>query len=468
MLNRERKYKKVIISLVDLYVVHFGIILTFLLKFNGNIPERNLNAYKGIFIWICIAQIIIFLTYDMYTFYNKKMEDYISSIFIALVSLHIVIMALSFFSREFAFPRSVLLISYFVNLVFMYIWRYVIYRIYIRYYGKKVSMVIGNYEDAEKLAVKMIDEYSQWHDVRYIISSNNVSEIKKRIKDVDVIYLMEEKRNENINEIIIEALNKNKKFFIVPSLGDILLSGNSMGSIGDVITFNISKFYLNYEENLIKRIMDILISFIGIILTFPVMLLTALLIKLTSKGPILYKQTRVTKGRKEFEIYKFRTMTVDAEKKSGPMISTEGDCRITALGGFLRKVRIDELPQFFNVLKGDMSIVGPRPERPFFVDKFAEENKDYLLRFRVKAGITGLAQVKGKYNTDVWDKLRMDLIYIKNYSLLLDIKIIFLTLKTMILKSSTEGVAEKKSLSDLVNKRKNNITILKENGVIYE
>jgi lipopolysaccharide/colanic/teichoic acid biosynthesis glycosyltransferase len=174
---------------------------------------------------------------------------------------------------------------------------------------------------------------------------------------------------------------------------------------------------------------DLVLASIGIIITAPIMILTAGIIKSTSKGPAIYKQTRITVGNKEFEVLKFRTMYTGAEDETGPVLSSGNDPRITKVGRVLRNLRIDELPQLFNVLKGEMSFVGPRPERPFFVEQFSKEIPEYTHRYLVKAGITGYAQVYGKYDTSAVDKLKYDLLYIRDYSLMLDIKLILQTLK---------------------------------------
>ena len=171
------------------------------------------------------------------------------------------------------------------------------------------------------------------------------------------------------------------------------------------------------------------------------MLLTALAIKLEDHGPALFKQERVTLGGKKFYIYKFRSMIVDAEK-NGAQFSTKNDSRITKVGKFIRATRLDELPQLLNILKGDMSIVGPRPERQTYIDEFCQETPEFIYRLKVKAGLTGYAQIYGKYNTTPLDKLKLDLMYIESYSVLLDIRLIFLTLKIMFTKESTEGVEE--------------------------
>jgi exopolysaccharide biosynthesis polyprenyl glycosylphosphotransferase len=184
-------------------------------------------------------------------------------------------------------------------------------------------------------------------------------------------------------------------------------------------------------EKRLKRISDVVISLIILLLTIPLYILFAIAIKIDSKGPVLFKQERIGMNSKEFNIYKFRSMYLDAEKHTGPVWSTKDDPRVTRVGKILRKLRIDEIPQFFNVLKGEMSLVGPRPERKYFVEMLAQQLPYYKRRLKVRPGITGWAQVKHKYDESIEDvkvKLRYDLFYIENMSLRMDLKILARTL----------------------------------------
>ena len=180
----------------------------------------------------------------------------------------------------------------------------------------------------------------------------------------------------------------------------------------------------------------------------PIFVLAAVGIKCTDRGPVFYKQERLTKDGKHFMIYKFRTMVVDAEKMSGPVLASERDPRILPIGKILRATRMDELPQILNILKGEMSLVGPRPERPELAAEIEREIPEFRYRLKVKAGLTGFAQVYGKYNTNSYDKLKLDLMYIRKYSLMLDLKLILMTPKIMFLKESTEGVSIESEISD--------------------
>ncbi|WP_278937454.1 sugar transferase, partial [Phascolarctobacterium faecium] len=197
------------------------------------------------------------------------------------------------------------------------------------------------------------------------------------------------------------------------------------------------------EQRVLKRILDIAVAVTALIILSTVMLITAVMIKLDSKGPVLYSQERVGLYGKTFFVHKFRSMKQDAEAKCGPVLAAEGDPRITKFGRFMRATRLDELPQLFNVLKGEMSIVGPRPERPFFVKQFIAQKPEYDYRHNVKPGITGLAQIAGKYNTSAYDKLIYDLLYIQDVSVKTDLMIMLQTFKVLLTKSSTEGVQGK-------------------------
>ena len=207
---------------------------------------------------------------------------------------------------------------------------------------------------------------------------------------------------------------------------------------------------LNLLQKFVKRFFDILLSLIALAVFSPFMLIIALAIKFYDKGPVFYKQKRATINNKGFDILKFRSMIVDAEKDNKSIPATDHDPRITPVGRFIRAIRFDELPQLINILKGDMSIVGPRPERVEHIEEFSREIPEFKFRLKVKGGLTGYAQVYGKYNTTAYDKLRLDLMYIQNYSFLLDLKLILSTIKILFIKESTEGFD--KSVAQINNK----------------
>lgn len=243
-----------------------------------------------------------------------------------------------------------------------------------------------------------------------------------------------------------------KRTYLLPDITDIVINNSYSIQISDTPVLMSRNRGLTIEQEMIKRIGDIVISALMLILTSPFMIISAVAIKLDDGGPVFFRQNRITKDGKIFNIIKFRSMIVDADK-DGIKKATDGDSRITRVGKIIRACRIDELPQLFNVLRGDMSMVGPRPERIENVYEYSCKYPQFELRHRVKAGLTGYAQIYGKYNTTPADKLNMDLSYIETYSLLQDIKLIVLTFKILFMRESTEGFSEEESRSNLENRK---------------
>ncbi len=228
--------------------------------------------------------------------------------------------------------------------------------------------------------------------------------------------------------------------YLAPKLTDIMLRGAKNISLFDTPLLLVKGTGLTPAQRVGKRIMDILMALCVLLVVWPILMAAAVAIKLEDGGPVFFRQKRLTRNNREFEILKFRSMIVDAEKYTGAVLASEDDPRITKVGKFLRSTRMDELPQLLNILKGDMSIVGPRPERKVIADEDCKEIPEFAYRTKVRGGVTGYAQIYGKYNTSAYDKLRLDLMYIENYSFLLDIKLIILTLRIIFSKESTEGI----------------------------
>ncbi len=244
------------------------------------------------------------------------------------------------------------------------------------------------------------------------------------------------------NDLMSLFIKENVTVYLRPKISDIFLNTAQRRYM-----FHIPMISYDSKQHSVivlaaKRLLDILVSLPFAIITLPVMLIAAIAIKAEDGGPVLYKQDRLTKGGKIFKIMKFRSMKIDAEKDGVARLASESDDRITKVGKFIRATRIDELPQLFNILKGDMSLVGPRPERPEIAEQYEKELPEFHLRLRVKAGLTGYAQIHGKYNTAPYDKLQMDLIYINDMSIPTDIKLLLQTMQTVFQKESTEGVKE--------------------------
>ncbi len=248
------------------------------------------------------------------------------------------------------------------------------------------------------------------------------------------------------NDILKYCYQENKSIYVVPKISDIIVRSSAEITYFDSPILHAYSQGLTIEQRAVKRLMDIVLSLIAIVVFSPAFIIISLAIKLYDGGPVFYKQARATKDLRVFDILKFRSMIVDAEK-DGPQPATDNDSRITPVGKIIRALRVDELPQIFNILKGDMSVVGPRPERVEHVEKYSEQIPEFTCRYKVRGGLTGYAQIFGKYNTSAYNKLKMDLMYIQNYSLALDIKLIIMTLKILFKKDSTEGFKERKRKS---------------------
>lgn len=247
------------------------------------------------------------------------------------------------------------------------------------------------------------------------------------------------------NDLLKYCYSKYIRVYLMPKISDVIIRGADPVHLFDTPIFLTREYSMTIEQRIVKRLIDVVCSLILIVLVSPFMLITALAVKLYDHGPILYEQVRCTTGGKEFKILKFRSMRVDAEKDGVARLASQNDSRITPVGKFIRKVRLDELPQLFNILKGEMSFIGPRPERPEIIKQYMEDMPEFAFRMKMKAGLAGYAQVYGKYNTTPYDKLKLDLFYIENYTVWLDLKLMLLTLKILFKPESTEGIDEKQT-----------------------
>ena len=264
----------------------------------------------------------------------------------------------------------------------------------------------------------------------------------KAVENVEAVFLCGISSHER-NTILKKCVAENIAVYVLPRIGDVIMSGAKPMHLFHLPVLQVERYDPQPEFLLVKRLFDIVCSGAALLVLSPVMIVLALVIHFYDGGPALYAQCRLTKDGKKFMLHKFRSMRVDAEKDGVARLSTgENDSRITPVGRVIRACRLDELPQLLDILRGDMSIVGPRPERPEIAAQYEEELPEFSLRLQAKAGLTGYAQVYGKYNTTPYDKLQMDLMYIAKPSLFEDLRIIFATVKILFVKESTEGVAE--------------------------
>lgn len=336
-----------------------------------------------------------------------------------------------------------LLIMVVVQILFMTPWVFAVRKLYSMLYPPRDMLVIYGDYSPEELITKINtrrDKYNVCASESYHVGYDKLYQLITEHEAVVLCDLPAQVRN----QLMKFCYEVSIRTYVTPKISDILLRGADDIHLFDTPLLLSRNQGLSITQRFAKRAMDIIISLIGCVIASPFMLIIAIAIKLYDGGPIFYKQERMTQGGRPFNVYKFRSMVVDSEKK-GARLAAKGDSRITPVGNIIRNIHFDELPQLFNILKGDMSVVGPRPERRVIADEYLEEIPEFDFRLKVKAGLTGYAQVYGKYNTTPYDKLKMDITYIENYSVWLDVKIIFLTFKILFQKENTEGVDQEQT-----------------------
>ncbi|HEX2945294.1 MAG TPA: sugar transferase [Clostridia bacterium] len=430
--KKAEKFYKIAIILGDLALINISYVLAFLIRYNWTLPTFNFDPYLAASPFITIMALIYFDMFGLLKFYRKSIQEVSVALLKSIFLLAVTTVTITYYLQGFSFPRLILAMAPAFQFVLLLLWKGFVLYIRKLLLNDINLMVIGERSELG-IIIDKVDHTlrkSKLH-IKCIIPSDEMGKAFKRLKDVDEVFISDNVSDDDKMKIITVCLAQKKVVYIVPRLFEISLSSARMVQFEDMPAFMVDRLGLTVEQRFFKRTFDIAFSFLGIIITLPLMLFAACLVKFTSKGPVLYRQTRLTAGNKQFKVIKFRTMYDGAETETGPVLSNGDDPRITRVGRVLRNLRIDELPQLFNVLKGDMSFVGPRPERPFFVEQYTKEIPEYVHRYLVKAGITGYAQIYGKYDTTPVDKLRYDLLYIKDYSLLLDVKLILQTVKVL-------------------------------------
>jgi exopolysaccharide biosynthesis polyprenyl glycosylphosphotransferase len=327
----------------------------------------------------------------------------------------------------------------------------------LQFYSKapRVVVVVSEKEEALLIASKMIKGGRNKDTIRVFFANDlaiDEDAVKGAIDSSDVLYVGRHLRSHLKNTFMSYAVAETyKTAYIVPNTYEIAGMKPDISQADDILMLEAQPLKLTLPQRIVKRAFDIFCSILALIVLSPLIGLTALIIHMQDGGPAIYKQERITMNGRPFMLYKFRSMIVNAEKQTGAVLMTEDDKRLTKFGKFIRKTRLDELPQLWNILKGDMSIVGPRPERPVFVNEFLKKTPAYAYRFNVRAGLTGYAQVRGNYHTDYEDKLRWDLMYIRRYSFITDIWLILLTCFAIFDKRSASGTEKKMTAEEYLD-----------------
>lgn len=440
--------RKLILLAGDLVLLMLATYLAVIIVFSYSEPQ-DLRKYYVMLPLMIISAGILFNINGLFSLSRKKFSELVVSLAVALFNLFIIMMAMSFFMREFGYSRGVLTLTTVLQFVLIGSWKYLFWKAEQAAIVPKNALIIGNQDECISVINKLSAQPQLNCKVRYICNDCWMEPWEKITDKIDEVIICSDMSLKGKAKIVHFCNSIGKEIVLIPDIYGLFCSGVELDKIDDIPIFRPKNLRPSLEQRSLKRLLDIAVSGAALVITWPIMLIVATAIKLDSHGPILFSQVRTGRDEKEFKVYKFRSMRNNAEKLTGPVLATDNDPRITKLGHFMRATRLDELPQLFNVLSGDMSIVGPRPERPFFVKQFNEEIPEYFYRHSVKPGITGLAQVYGKYNTTPYNKLVYDLIYIQKCNALTDFVVMLKTLRVLVTKSSTEGAGIKQQKTDL-------------------
>ncbi len=386
---------------------------------------------RGNWVVIGIYAVVLFLFFRIYgsfkVGYLRRTDVLFSQILSILCSNFITYLQISLIARDFAAISPMLLLTG-IEFVILLCWTFLSGKIYFLLYPPRKLVIVYGSPSAAALVMKMSYRVDKYMICESISAEKGFDAISEKILQYDGAIICDIPAQLR-NDLVKFCFERQLRAYIAPKISDIILRGAEDIRLFDTPLLLCRNYGLSLEQRITKRIFDIVFCILVMIPAAPIMLCCAIAVKLCDGGPIIYKQKRLTQGGREFDVYKFRSMIINAEP-NGAQVSNDHDERVTPVGRFMRKCRIDELPQIWNILKGDMSVVGPRPERPELCEEYEQQFPEFRFRLQVKAGLTGYAQVTGVYDTTPYDKLKMDLMYIESYSLFKDIQIVLMTLKT--------------------------------------
>ena len=365
--------------------------------------------------------------------YLKPVDIFISEFFSLLFANVISYFQISLMANWVVQVRPIAQVML-IQVVFSIVWVFVCNTCYYKAFPPRDILIIHGERPIDDIVAKFESRREKYQISKSMNIAEGLGTIKKEIlKNYGAVVLWDIPVTDR-NELLKYCYSRSVRVYMMPKISDVLVKGADQLHLFDTPIYLTREYALKIEQRLAKRMLDLVCASILLVIASPFMLITAIVIKAYDGGPVFYRQVRCTMG------CKFRSMRVDAEKDGVARLAAKNDSRITPVGKFIRATRIDELPQLLNILRGDMTFIGPRPERPEIIRQYMEEMPEFAFRMKVKAGLAGYAQVYGKYNTTPYDKLKLDLTYIEQYSVWLDLKLMLLTLKILIKPESTEGV----------------------------
>lgn len=390
----------------------------------------------------CVLYVTYCQIYDGHRIGLSRISELIGSQLLALLFSDALMYGVSWLLIKYIPPILPLIAVLFAQGVLASAWCLWAHRWYFHTFAPKRTAVIYNFREGLEDLISAYGLEKKFSVIETVDLRTVRAENLALLEQVEVVFLFGVHSHER-NIILKQCIARGMEVYLIPTVGDVLMSGAKRMHLFHLPILRAARYNPGPEYLFVKRAMDLAASGLGLVVLSPVMLGAALAIHWTDGGPVFYRQKRLTQNGRVFEVLKFRSMRVDAEKDGVARLSTgETDDRITPVGRVLRKYRLDELPQLINILRGEMSLVGPRPERPEIAAQYQQELPEFSLRLQAKAGLTGYAQVYGKYNTTPYDKLKMDLMYIANPSLGEDLMILFATIKILFQPESTEGIKD--------------------------
>ena len=430
---------KWLVAIVDLSLANLGIYISFMLL-TGELQGFQIGPLFILLPSVSVVTVLLFSSLGLYSRQQTGFTAVARALIIGVIGLFLFTIIFAFMTRAFLFQRMVFLVAPLIQFVLLLGWRILYWRLELWIHGQQKLLVIGEQEAVEETLEKLMQLPRGLFEVVKVLNPQKLDQVANWLSAVDAVMISGPLSMEEKNRIIRESFDMNREVYIIPELYEIILTRAAMTQVHDTPVIECHDLQPSFSQLFFKRFVDLFIALMLLIPALFLLAISGLAIRLDSPGPVIYSQERVGLRGKIFTLYKLRTMIVEAEEESGPVLATEEDDRVTRIGRFLRSARLDELPQIYNVLRGDLSIVGPRPERPFFVERFEKEMPEYRLRHLVKPGITGLAQVAGYYATNTHDKLRYDLYYLSDYSLWLDFRILLLTIPTLLNREAAKGI----------------------------
>ena len=441
---RRYRYKKLLVFFESTLLLMIETLLFAYIWYGYYIHYIKLSFYhRGNYAVIGSYTLILFLITKLYDGfklgYLRLMDVLYSQILSLLCSNVLMYIQLCIIGRDYMNPMRLIEMTI-AELVVIVAWVLLWSWVYTKIYPPRRLLLVYGGKPPKNLVGKLHSRKDKYQICEMISAQKGTDIVCSRIDRYENVVLCDMPLE--IQSSIVEyCFQHSIRSYIVPKITDIMLLGAEQIHLFDTPILLLRNQGLGVEQMIVKRFMDLVISFLMLILTSPLMLLIAFCIKVQDGGPVIYKQKRLTKDGREFDIYKFRSMRMDSEQ-SGARLAQKGDSRVTPVGKIIRNLHFDELPQLFHILKGDMSLVGPRPERPEIAKEYQSQVPEFEFRLKVKAGLTGYAQVYGKYNTTPEDKLKLDLFYIEHYTVWMDMKLLLLTFKILFQKENTEGVRE--------------------------